>query len=83
MTQMVRNLPAKQETQIRSLGQKDPLDKEWKPFQYSCLENFMERGVWQATLSWGCKELGMTEQLILMEESSRCTSHTDIPGASA
>ena len=75
---MVRNLPAKQETQIRSLGQKDPLDKEWKPFQYSCLENFMERGVWQA-----CKELGMTEQLILMEESSRCTSHTDIPGASA
>ena len=25
--------------------------------QYSCLENFMDRGAWQATYSpWGCKE---------------------------
>jgi len=28
VTQMVRNLPARQETQIRSLGQEDPLEKE-------------------------------------------------------
>ena len=28
VTQMVRNLPARQETQIRSLGQEDPLQKE-------------------------------------------------------
>ena len=27
MTQMVRNLPALQETQVRSLGQEDPLEK--------------------------------------------------------
>ena len=27
-TQMVRNLPAMQETQVGSLGQKDPLEKE-------------------------------------------------------
>ena len=26
--QMVKNLPAMQETQIRSLGQEDPLEKE-------------------------------------------------------
>ena len=28
ITQMVRNLPAMQETQVRSLGQEDPLEKE-------------------------------------------------------
>ena len=37
--------------------------------QYSCLEDSMDRGAWQATWQaacpWGCKELDMTEQLIL------------------
>ena len=28
MAQMVKNLPAMQETQVRSLGRKDPLEKE-------------------------------------------------------
>ena len=28
MAQLVKNLPAVQETQLRSLGQKDPLEKE-------------------------------------------------------
>ena len=28
MAQMVKNLPAMQETQVRSLGQEDPLEKE-------------------------------------------------------
>ena len=28
MAQMVKNLPEMQETQVRSLGQKDPLEKE-------------------------------------------------------
>ena len=33
--------------------------------QYSCLENSMNRGTWQATYSpWGRKELETTEQLI-------------------
>ena len=32
------------------------------PLQYYCLENFMDRGSWQATYSpWGPKELDMTE----------------------
>ena len=32
------------------------------PFQYSCLENPMDRGAWWATYSpWGCKEEDMTE----------------------
>ena len=29
---MVKNLPAMQETQVRSLGQEDALEKEWLPF---------------------------------------------------
>ena len=33
---------AMQETQVQSLGQKDP------PLQYSYLENSMNRGAWQA-----------------------------------
>ena len=28
MTQMVKNLPAMQESQVQSLGQEDPLEKE-------------------------------------------------------
>ena len=28
---MVKNLPAKQERRIQSLGQEDPLEKDWKP----------------------------------------------------
>ena len=36
---------------VRSLGQEDPLEG-WhgNPLQYSCLENLMDRGIWQATV---------------------------------
>ena len=37
------------------------------PLQYSCLENLMDRGAWQATYSpWGHKESDTTEGLILI-----------------
>ena len=40
-----------QETWVRSLGQEDPLEKEMAtPLQYSCLENSIDRGAWQATV---------------------------------
>ena len=40
----VKNLPAMQEAWILSLGQEDPLEKGMAtPFQYSCLENSMDR----------------------------------------
>ena len=39
------------ETQIRSLGGKDPLEGRYgNPLQYSCLENPLDRGAWQATV---------------------------------
>ena len=40
-----------QETQVLSLGQEDPMEEEMAtPLQYSCLENPMDRGAWQATV---------------------------------
>ena len=31
MNQMVKNLPVMQDTWVLSLGQEDPLEKEWQP----------------------------------------------------
>ena len=42
---MVKNLPARQETRVRSLGQEDPLEEGVATHsKYSCLENPMDRG---------------------------------------
>ena len=44
IAQLVKNLPAMQETQLRSLGQEDALkESTGNPLQYSCLENPMDR----------------------------------------
>ena len=51
MAQAVKNLPAVQEATVQFLGHEDPLEKEMGfPLQYSCLENPMDRGAWQATV---------------------------------
>ena len=48
---MVKNLPAMQETMLRSLGQEDLLEKGRAiPLQYSCLENPMDREAWWAII---------------------------------
>ena len=49
---LLSSLPAMRETQVQSLGWKDPLEKEMAmhSIQYSCLENPMDRGDWQATV---------------------------------
>ena len=59
----VRNLPAKWETQVPSLGRKDPLEKEM-----ATLSNIL---AWEISLTedlagyrlWGCKELDTTYRL--------------------
>ena len=64
---MVKNLPAMQETGVPSLGGEDPLGEgNGNPLQYSCLENPMDRGAWQAYSPWGRKELDTTERLTLL-----------------
>ena len=50
MAQMVKNLPAIQETWVQSLGWEDPMEKEMATCQYSCLENPLDRGAWRATV---------------------------------
>ena len=52
---VVKNPPAMQEmqeTQVQSLGLEDPLE-DGMATQYSCLENAMDRGSWQAVKSIG------------------------------
>ena len=63
VTQMVKTLPAMQETWVQTPGREDALEKEnSNPLQYSCLANPMDSGAWWATYSpWGRKELDMTE----------------------
>ena len=44
---MVKNLPAMRESQARSLGREDPLEKEMTPHSnILCLEHPMDRGAW-------------------------------------
>ena len=52
MAQMVKNLPAKQERDPGSISGsgRSPGEENGYPLQYSCLENSMDRGDWQATV---------------------------------
>ena len=51
VAQWVKNLPAMQETQVRSLGREEPGGEYGNPLQYSCLGNLMDRGTWQVTVN--------------------------------
>ena len=57
---MVKNLPAMQETEVQFLGREDALEENGSPFQYSCLENSMDRGAWLAIVHGVAKESDMT-----------------------
>ena len=49
VAQKVKNLPAIQETQVQFLGSgKSPGEGNDYPLEFSCLENSMNRGAWQA-----------------------------------
>ena len=50
VAQMVNNSPVMQETQVRFLGQEDPLKKGMITHSSACLENSMDRGAWRATV---------------------------------
>ena len=60
---MIKNLPAMQETWVRSLGWEDPLEKG-KATHSSILAWTipMDRGFWQATVHGVTKSWDMTEQ---------------------
>ena len=48
--QMVKDLPAVQETQAGSLGREYPREGNGNPLQCSCLENPIDGGAWSATV---------------------------------
>ena len=65
MVQAVKNPPAnargiRDTGLIPELG-RFPGEGNGNPPQYSCLENPMDRGAWQATLHGVAKELDMTQ----------------------
>ena len=64
---MIKNLPAMQETQVRSLGQEDTAEKRMVIHS----SNLASRSAWTkepgGLQSMGCKESGKTEQLTLTQ----------------
>ena len=51
VAQTVKHLPAMQEMRAQPLGWKDsPGEGNGNPLQYSCLENTVGGGAWQATV---------------------------------
>ena len=61
-----------QETWVQTLGWEDSLEEgHGNPLQYSCLENPMDRGAWQATVHGGRKELDLTEQPSIAHDDTR------------
>ena len=67
VAQMVKNLPAMQETRVQSLGWEDfPEERNGNKLQYSYLENSMDSGAWWAIVMGS--QLDMTEQLTFSPE---------------
>ena len=64
VAQTVKTLPAKQETQVPSLGLEDPLEKEMATHSSICLENSVDREAWWATVQ-GFTESDRTENFSL------------------
>ena len=69
------------ETQVRSLGQEDPLEQD-NPLQYSCLENEIERRL-VGYCPWGHKESNTIEltrrSITLVSNKSSRGMYTDRP----
>ena len=66
MAQMVKNLPAMQETWVQSQGWEEPLEGKVlnsKPLQDSHLENPHGLRSLAGYSPWGCKESEFTERL--------------------
>ena len=52
VAQMVKNVPAMQETWVQYLSWEEPLEGNGHPLQNSCLENSMDTGVHGVPKSW-------------------------------
>ena len=59
---MVKNLPAVQETHVRSLGWEDVLEKEIQPTPVFLPGEFYEQRSLAGYGPWGCKESDMNKK---------------------
>ena len=66
VTETVKNLPAMQETQVRSLGWEDPLEKEWQPTPVFLPGKSHGQRSLAGYSTCGCTESNMTEWLTNM-----------------
>ena len=67
VAQKVKTPPAIQKTQVRSVGQEDPLEKKMAiQSSIPAWKIPRTRGAWQAISPWGHKESDITEQLVLI-----------------
>ena len=72
MDQMLKNLPAMQETQIRSLGrERSAGEGKGYPLQYSCLENFINTPMDRAPLH-GPTPRPSQRRATVREQGSEC-----------
>ena len=65
MAQMVKNLPAVQETWFQSLGWEDPPEKGMATHSSILAGEFHGQRILAGYSPRGCKELDMTERLLL------------------
>ena len=63
---------------IRGSG-RSPGEGNGNPLQYSCLENPMDRGAWQATVHGGRKESNTSEQLTFLLSADICLAQSHWP----
>ena len=70
MTQIVKNLPAMQETGVWSLDQEDPWRREWLPTTTVLPGELQGQRNQVGYTPWGRKESDMTEQLWEREKVS-------------
>ena len=55
--------------------ERSPGEENGNPVQYSCLENFMDRGAWGGYSPWGHKESDMTEHIISTHNMDDAQKH--------
>ena len=61
VAQMVKNLPAVQETQVQSLGQEDPLEEEMATHSNILARKSCGQRSMVGHSPWGCKESDTTD----------------------
>jgi len=66
---MVKNLPAMEEMQVRSLAW-DPWRRKWQPTPVFLLGEFRGQKSLMGYSPWGCKEVDTIEQLTHTHEES-------------